>query len=120
MTNKYPGLFFYFDWLEAIEQMGCEDGYSLVLNLYHFMKSGTQPTPLQGANNIVQRLCLSQLERNKDLSEKGRRAAELRYASGGKQKTAASKQSLYQDPEDDPEEIAFIRSCLHMDVDPMG
>ena len=39
MAKKYPGLYLYFDRLAAIEAMGKEEGYRLVLNLYYYART---------------------------------------------------------------------------------
>ena len=81
MAKKYPGLYLYFDWLECIESMGAKDGYPLIMNLYHYVKDGVRPKPLPGPNNLVQNICLSQIDRSKERGEIGRLGAEARYGT---------------------------------------
>jgi hypothetical protein len=117
MAKKYPGLYLYYDWLEGIEQMGQEEGYRMVLNLYHYAKEGTAPTPLSGANNIVQNMCIAQIERAKKQGEGGRLGMERRYgkkpASRAELPEILRDCPLYIDPDDDPEELAMLQRALN-------
>ena len=108
MAKRYPGLYMYYDWMEAVESLGPEPGFQLMINLYHYSKEGRKPMPLEGSANLIQNLCLAQLERSIKQSEAGTRGNQIKYG-----KTHPRKQDLpeilrdsdlYIDPEDDPEE----------------
>ena len=87
MAKKYPGLYLYFDWLECIESMGAKEGYPLIMNLYHYVKDGVRPKPLQGTSNMVQNICLAQIDRSKERGEIGRLGAEARYGTAKTKKS---------------------------------
>lgn len=116
MPKKYPGLYLYYDWMEAIESLGPEQGFQLILNLYHYSKDNVPPKPLEGAGNLVQLLCVAQLNRSKAQSECARRSSPK-----GFEKTEPKKElpailqntDLYVDPDDDPEELALLQSALN-------
>lgn len=127
MNQKYPGLYLYFDWLEGIETMGAEDGFRLVMNLFHFAKDGTKPEPLEGSFNIVQNICIAQMTRSKQQSEAGKLGAAKSMVNRHKKEklTVAKKRlddmqsdGLFVDPEDDMDELAFLQSILNIEEEP--
>lgn len=129
MNHKYPGLYLYFDWLEGIEAMGAEDGFRLVMNLYHFAKEGAEPAPLEGSFNIIQNICLAQMKRSKLQSEAGKlgaaKAEEMkrfkkeRLSSAKTRVMRMREEGYYVDPQDDEEELAFMQAILHGEGDPV-
>ena len=126
MAKKYPGLYLYFDWLECIESMGAKDGYRMILNLYHYVKDGAPPIPLQGPNNLVQKICIAQIDRSKERGEIGRMGAEARYgmAKQGKSQPLPSVaqdasipsellgSGLEIDPKDDMDELLLLNRSM--------
>ena len=115
MAKRYPGLYLYFDWLEGIEAMGRDEGYRMVLNLYHYVKDGKMPEPLKGSNNIVQNMCIAQLKRSELQSIGGKMGAEqqkmLAMTAAFRDMPLNGGRSV--DPDDDPEELALLQSALH-------
>ena len=116
MAKKYPGLYLYYDWMEAIEALGQKQGFQLILNLYHYSKDNVKPKTLDGTANIIQNLCIAQMERSKLLSEAGKagniiKAQKLRTAQENLP-AILQNSSLYIDPNDDPEELAVLQLAL--------
>lgn len=116
MAKKYPGLYLYYDWMEAIEALGPKQGFQLILNLYHFSKDNAKPKPLDGTANIIQNLCIAQMERSKLLSEAGKAGniikAQKLHAARENLPPILQNSSLYIDPNDDPEELAVLQLAL--------
>ena len=125
MAKKYPGLYLYFDWLECIESMGAKEGYRMVMNLYHYVKDGVRPDPLRGTNNLVQNICLAQIDRSKERGEIGRLGAEARYGTTGQGKRKPREaeveipaelleSGLEIDPNDDMDELLLINRAMRI------
>ena len=80
MSQKYPGLYLYFDWLKGLEKMSPEIAMRIICNLYHFAEDGREPQPLEDTHyEIIQDVYLDQIKRSKRISEVNRSNVSSRY-----------------------------------------
>jgi hypothetical protein len=73
MQRKYPGLYLYYDWLDALQRMEPETAMRIITNLRNFSEKDEEPVPVGGAEDMVQSFMLSQLKRSKKSSESNKR-----------------------------------------------
>lgn len=73
MQRKYPGLYLYYDWLDALQRMEPETAMRIITNLRNFSEKDEDPVPVGGAEDMVQSFMLSQLKRSKKSSESNKR-----------------------------------------------
>ena len=73
MQPKYPGLYLYFDWLNALEKLPPETAMKIIGNLHRFAEFDQEPEPLEGMESLIQSFMLSQLRRAKKSSESNKR-----------------------------------------------
>jgi hypothetical protein len=73
MQHKYPGLYLYYDWLDALQKMEPEKAMRIITNLRNFSEKDEEPTPMGGAEDMIQSFMLAQLRRSKKSSETNKR-----------------------------------------------
>ena len=73
MQRKYPGLYLYYDWLDALQKMEPEKAMRIITNLRNFSEKDEDPIPVGGTEDMVQSFMLSQLKRSKKSSESNKR-----------------------------------------------
>ncbi len=69
MSQKYPGLYVYYDWMDALEGMEPEKAMTILKNLRYFSENDTEPPALSGWEGSIQNFMLTQLKRSKSISE---------------------------------------------------
>ena len=69
MSQKYPGLYLYFDWVDALEKLSPETAMKIIVNLRRFAESSIEPEEIQGPEVLIQNMMLAQLKRSKQTAE---------------------------------------------------
>lgn len=72
MAKKFPGLYLYFDWIDALTALPAAKAMRIIKNLSAYAKNGTTPTPLEGPAQILQGLMIASIDRSKINSENGK------------------------------------------------
>ena len=72
MAKKYPGLYLYYDWIDALVGLPAGKAMTIIKNLRNYAQYGTEPQPLDGAAGSLQSLFLAQLNRAKTNAENGK------------------------------------------------
>ena len=73
MAKKYPGLYLYFDWIDALSGIPAGKAMAVIKNLSDYTRYGTEPTPLTGTAGSLQTIFLAQLTRSKINAENGKK-----------------------------------------------
>ena len=92
MSKKYPGLYLYFDWLDALEKLSPEKAMKIIVNLRRFAESNTEPEEIQGPESLIQNIMLAQLKRSKQTAESAEKSYKHRTAA-----TALISDTVQQD-----------------------
>ena len=69
MSQKYPGLYLYFDWVDALEKLSPETAMKIIVNLRRFAESSIEPEEIPGPEVLIQNMMLAQLKRSKQTAE---------------------------------------------------
>ena len=69
MSQKYPGLYLYFDWVDALEKLSPEIAMKIIVNLRRFAESSIEPEEIPGPEVLIQNMMLAQLKRSKQTAE---------------------------------------------------
>ena len=69
MSQKYPGLYLYFDWVDALEKLSPETAMTIIVNLRRFAESSIEPEEIPGPEVLIQNMMLAQLKRSKQTAE---------------------------------------------------
>ena len=69
MSQKYPGLYLYFDWVDALERLSPETAMTIIVNLRRFAESSIEPEEIPGPEVLIQNMMLAQLKRSKQTAE---------------------------------------------------
>ena len=73
MAKKYPGLYLYFDWIDALSGIPAGKAMAVIKNLSDYTRYGTEPPPLTGTAGSLQTIFLAQLTRSKINAENGKK-----------------------------------------------
>ncbi len=73
MINDQQGIFFFFEWLDLLEDLDPAEAMEVIRNLHHFMADGTEPPENQGSGRALQKIIMAHLRRRVVLSERGRK-----------------------------------------------
>ena len=116
MSQKYPGFYLYYDWLDALNNMPPETALSIINNLRNYAQYDTEPPFLPGWEGFVQGFMLAQLKRSKSISQSCR--AEHRRRTELLQQATTENCDLSELPDDVrrlQEAIRKATSPLHPD-----
>jgi hypothetical protein len=69
MSKKYPGLYLYYDWVDALEMLSPEIAMKIIINLRRFAESNIEPEEIRGPELLIQNMMLAQLKRSKQTAE---------------------------------------------------
>ena len=68
MAQKYPGLYIYYDWMDALEKMSPDKAMAILKNLRYYSEKNRDPMPVGGAEEMIQSFMLAQIKRSKTIS----------------------------------------------------
>ena len=69
MSKKYPGLYLYYDWVDALEMLSPEIAMKIIINLRRFAESNIEPEEIRGPEVLIQNMMLAQLKRSKQTAQ---------------------------------------------------
>lgn len=72
MAKKYPGLYLYFDWIEALEKIPAKKAMNIIKNLRDYTRDGIEPPATEGHEGSLQDLFVAQIKRSEANAEHGR------------------------------------------------
>lgn len=72
MAKKYPGLYLYYDWIDALAGIPAAKAMTVIKNLRNFAQYGTEPPPIEGPAGCLQTLFAAQITRAKVNAENGK------------------------------------------------
>ena len=72
MAKKYPGLYLYFDWIDALEDLPAKKSMTIIKNLRDYARDGVEPPPLDGYAGTLQALLAAQMKRSITNAQNGR------------------------------------------------
>ena len=72
MAKKYPGLYLYFDWIDALEDLPAKKAMTVITNLRDYARDGVEPPPMDGYAGTLQALLAAQMKRSIANAQNGR------------------------------------------------
>ena len=93
MAKKYPGIYLYYDWIDALSALPAAKAMKVIKNLRAYAEYDTEPPPMDGPAGYMQALFISQLRRSKINAENGRLGGIPKHKSP----SAASKKNDAED-----------------------
>ena len=72
MAKKYPGLYLYFDWIEALEALPAKKSMTIIKHLRDYARDGIEPPPMDGYAGTLQSLLAAQMKRSIANAQNGR------------------------------------------------
>ena len=72
MAKKYPGLYLYFDWIDALEDLPAKKSMTIIKNLRDYARDGIEPPPMEGYAGTLQALLAAQMKRSIANAQNGR------------------------------------------------
>ncbi len=73
MAKKYPGLYLYYDWIDALSGIPAGKAMAIIQNLRNYAQYGTEPPPLTGTAGSLQGIFIAQITRAKINAENGKK-----------------------------------------------
>ena len=73
MSRKYPGLYLYYDWIDALAALPPGKAMAIIKNLRSYAQFGIEPPAMSGSAGCLQAVFLAQLNRSKINAENGKK-----------------------------------------------